>query len=61
MASSLDLAGRCLLVVEDEALVHPTSRAASRIAGATVFAASRLDKALDLASHPPYFGGCVGL
>jgi len=59
MASSLDLAGRCLLVVEDEALVRLDITGRLEDAGATVFAASRLDKALDLASHPHISAGVL--
>ena len=51
MTMSLDLAGRSILVVEDEALVRLDVTGRLQDAGATVFSASRLDKALDLASY----------
>jgi CheY-like chemotaxis protein len=59
MASSLDLAGRSILVVEDEALVRLDITERLQDAGATVLAASRLDKALDLAGHPHLSAGVL--
>jgi DNA-binding response OmpR family regulator len=49
--SSLALAGRSILVVEDEALVRLDVTGRLQDAGATVLSASRLDKALDLAGY----------
>ena len=59
MPSSLDLAGRSILVVEDEALVRLDVTELLEDAGAKVFAASRLDKALDLAGHPHISAGVL--
>jgi CheY-like chemotaxis protein len=59
MANSLDLAGRSILVVEDEALVRVDLTSRLRDAGATVIAASRLDKALELAGHPHVSAGVL--
>jgi response regulator RpfG family c-di-GMP phosphodiesterase len=59
MVSSLDLAGRSILVVEDEALVRLDLTERLQDARATVFAASRLDKALVLAAHPCISAGVL--
>ena len=59
MIRSLDLAGRSILVVEDEAWVRLGVAGRLEDAGATVFAASRLDKALDLAGHPEISAGVL--
>ena len=59
MASSLDLTGRSILVVEDEALIRIDITGRLQDAGATVFAASRLDTALDLAGHPHISAGVL--
>jgi CheY-like chemotaxis protein len=59
MATSLDLTGRSILVLEDEALVRLDVTGRLQDAGATVFAASRLDKALDLAGHPHLSAGVL--
>lgn len=59
MASSLDLAGRSILVVEDEALIRLDLAGRLQDAGATVLAASRLDRALDLAGHPDISAGVL--
>jgi CheY-like chemotaxis protein len=59
MAISLNLAGRSILVVEDEALIRLDITGRLQDAGATVFAASRLDKALDLAGHPHISAGVL--
>jgi DNA-binding response OmpR family regulator len=59
MAASLNLAGRSILVVEDEALVRLDVAGRLQDAGATVFSASRLDKALDLAGHPHLSAGVL--
>jgi DNA-binding response OmpR family regulator len=57
--TSLDLAGRSILVVEDEALVRLDVTGRLQDAGATVLAASRLDKALALAGHPGISAGVL--
>ena len=59
MPSSLDLVGRSILVVEDEAFVRLDITRRLQDAGATVFAASRLDKALDLAGNPHISAGVL--
>jgi CheY-like chemotaxis protein len=59
MANSLDLAGRSILVVEDEALIRLDITERLQDAGAAVFAASRLEKALDLAGHPHLSAGVL--
>jgi CheY-like chemotaxis protein len=59
MVRSLDLAGRSILVVEDEALVRLDVTERLQYAGATVFAASRLDKALELVVHPHISAGVL--
>jgi DNA-binding response OmpR family regulator len=57
--ASLDLAGRSILVVEDEALVRLDVTGRLQDAGATVLSASRLDKALDLAGYPNLSAGVL--
>jgi CheY-like chemotaxis protein len=59
MACSLDLAGRSILLVEDEALIRLDLTGRLLDAGATVLAASRLDRALDLADHPDISAGVL--
>ena len=59
MGSSLDLAGRSILVVEDEPLIRLDLTGRLQDAGATVFAAARLDRALDLAGHPTISAGVL--
>jgi CheY-like chemotaxis protein len=59
MASGLDLAGRPILVVEDEPLIRLDLTGRLQDAGATVFAAARLDRALDLAGHPNISAGVL--
>jgi DNA-binding response OmpR family regulator len=56
---SLDLAGWSILVVEDEPLVCLDLTERLQGAGATVFAASHLDKALGLADHPDLSAGVL--
>jgi DNA-binding NarL/FixJ family response regulator len=59
MTMSLGLAGRSILVVEDEALVRLDVMGRLQDAGATVLAASRLDNALDLAGSPHLSAGVL--
>ena len=59
MTTSMDLAGRSILVVEDEALVRLDVTGRLQDAGATVLSASRLDKALDLAGDPYLSAGVL--
>ena len=59
MASSLDLRGQHILVVEDEALVRLEVTDRLEDAGAVVVAASRLDKALHLAADPEISAGVL--
>jgi DNA-binding response OmpR family regulator len=56
---SFDLAGRSILVVEDEPLVRLDVTGLLQDAGATVLIASRLDKALVLAGHPDLSAGVL--
>jgi DNA-binding response OmpR family regulator len=56
---TLDLAGRSILVVEDEPLVCLDLTERLQRARATVFAASHLDKALGLADHPHLSAGVL--
>jgi len=56
---SLDLAGRSILVVEDEPLVCLDLTERLQGAGAMVFAASHLDKALGLVDHPNLSAGVL--
>ena len=56
---SFDLAGRSILVVEDEPLVCLDLTERLQDAGATVFAASHLDKALGLVDHPNLSAGVL--
>ena len=46
------LAGRCILLVEDEPLVRLDTEKRLEAAGARVLGASRLDRALRFADHP---------
>lgn len=56
---STDLAGRSILVVEDEPLICLDLTRRLQGAGATVLAASHLDKALDLAETPGLSAGVL--
>jgi DNA-binding response OmpR family regulator len=56
---SLDLAGRYILVVEDEPLVCLDLTERLQRAGAVVFAASHLNNALSLADHPDLSAGVL--
>lgn len=56
---STDLAGRSILVVEDEPLVRLDLTRRLEDAGATVLAASHLKNALDLAHHPDLSAGVL--
>jgi CheY-like chemotaxis protein len=53
------LAGRSILVVEDEPLIRFDLMRRLEAAGATVFAASHLTDALDLANHPALSAGVL--
>src|SRR5947207_3439383 len=53
------LAGRCILVVEDEPLVCLDITRRLQDAGAKVFAASHVEKALRLAEHPELSAGVL--
>ena len=55
----LDLAGRSILVVEDEPLVCLDVIERLERVGVMVFAASHLDKALSLADHPDLSAGVL--
>src|SRR5262249_23905999 len=55
----LELAGRFILVVEDEPLVCLDLTERLERVGAMVFAASHLDKALSLADHPDLSAGVL--
>jgi DNA-binding response OmpR family regulator len=55
----MDLAGRSILLVEDEPLVCLDTMKRLEAAGAKVFAASHLDKALGLADHPDISAGVL--
>ena len=57
--TSLNLAGRSILVVDDEALVCLDVARRLQDAGATVLSASRLDKALDMAGHAHLSAGVL--
>ncbi len=59
MSNSLDLMGQSILVVEDEALVRLEITGRLQDAGAVVVAASRLDKALQLAADPDISAGVL--
>jgi len=56
---SLDLAGRSILVVEDEPLICLDLTEHLQEAGAIVFAASHLNNALSLADHPDLSAGVL--
>jgi DNA-binding response OmpR family regulator len=56
---SADLAGRSILVVEDEPLIRFDLTRRLQDAGATVLAASHLNNALDLADHPALAAGVL--
>jgi len=56
---SVDLAGRSILVVEDESLICLDIAMQLRDAGAQVFAASHVDKAMRLADHPDLSAGIL--
>ena len=56
---SLDLAGRSILVVEDDAPLRLELATRLQDAGARVFAASHLDKAMRLADHPDLSAGVL--
>jgi response regulator RpfG family c-di-GMP phosphodiesterase len=58
-AVETNLAGRSLLVVEDEPLLCLDITRRLQDAGATVLAASRLEKALSLAEHPDISAGVL--
>jgi DNA-binding response OmpR family regulator len=55
----MDLAGRSILLVEDEPLICLDITSRLQAAGAKVFAASHLDKALGLAGHPDISAGVL--
>jgi len=57
--SNLDLSGRSILVVEDEPLICLDISIRLQDAGATVFAASHVDKAMRLADHPDLSAGVL--
>jgi DNA-binding response OmpR family regulator len=56
---SLDLAGRSILVVEDEPLICLDITSRLRDAGAHVLAASHLEKAMRLADRPDLSAGVL--
>jgi CheY-like chemotaxis protein len=56
---SKDLAGRSILVVEDEPLIRFDVIRRLEDAGATVLAASHLEKALDLSNHTDLSAGVL--
>jgi len=56
---SIVLAGRSILVVEDEPLLCLDITRRLQDAGANVFAASHLEKALGLAEHPELSAGVL--
>ena len=56
---SLDLAGRSILVVDDEPLICLDIARRLQDAGARVFAASHLEKAMGLAEHPDLSAGVL--
>jgi DNA-binding response OmpR family regulator len=55
----MDLAGRSILLVEDEPLICLDTARRLQAAGAQVFAASHLDKALGLAGHADLSAGVL--
>ena len=57
--SSFDLAGRFILVVEDEPLVRLDVTGRLQHAGATVVSASGVEKAIVLAEHPMISAGVL--
>jgi len=59
MVKSLDLSGRCILVVEDEPLICLDIIRRLEDAGAQVFAASHVDKAMRLADHTDLSAGVL--
>jgi len=59
MMSSFDLAGRFILVVEDEPLVRLDVTGRLQHAGATVVSASGVEKAIVLAEHPMISAGVL--
>jgi response regulator RpfG family c-di-GMP phosphodiesterase len=59
VVKSMDLAGRSILLVEDEPLICLDITSRLQAAGAKVFAASHLDKALGLAGHPDISAGVL--
>src|SRR5712671_2240389 len=59
VVESMDLAGRSILLVEDEPLICLDIARHLEAAGAKVLAASRLDKALGLAAHPDISAGVL--
>jgi CheY-like chemotaxis protein len=59
VVNSIDLSGRSILVVEDEPLVCLDIATRLQAAGANVFSASHLEKALGLAEHPDLSAGVL--